>query len=40
MRRKLGLEIHDNIIQGLYAAELKVEKVMLNKDQEKTKEFL
>ena len=40
VRRKLGLEIHDNIIQGLYAAGLKVEYVMLNKNQEKTKEIL
>ena len=40
VRRKLGLEIHDSIIQGLYAAGLKVEYVMLNKNSEKTKEIL
>ena len=40
VRRKLGLEIHDNIIQGLYAAGLEVEYVMLNKIGEKTKEIL
>ncbi|WP_428911571.1 sensor histidine kinase [Niallia sp. Krafla_26] len=40
VRRRLGLEIHDSIIQGLYAAGLKVEYVMLNKNGEKTNEIL
>lgn len=39
-RRKLGLEIHDSIIQGLYASGLKVEYLILNKDESKTKIIL
>ncbi|MGE4272995.1 MAG: sensor histidine kinase [Desulfitobacterium sp.] len=39
-RRKLGLEIHDSIIQGLYASGLKVEYLILNKDENKTKSIL
>lgn len=39
-RRKLGLEIHDSIIQGLYAAGLKIEYLSLNKDQDDTRNIL
>ena len=39
-RRKLALEIHDSIIQGLYAVGLKVEYLSLNKDGDKTRDIL
>jgi signal transduction histidine kinase len=39
-RRKLGLEIHDSIIQSLYAAGLKLEYCLINKDQDKTESLL
>lgn len=39
-RRKLGLEIHDSIIQGLYAAGLKVEYLMQNKAEGKIENIL
>lgn len=39
-RRKLGLEIHDSIIQSLYAAGLKVEYLMKNKSEDKIEPML
>lgn len=39
-RRKLGLEIHDSIIQGLYGAGLKVEYLMKIKSEEKSDNVL
>ncbi|UMZ74353.1 sensor histidine kinase [Natranaerofaba carboxydovora] len=39
-RRKLGMEIHDSIIQVLYSAGLKVEYIMKNKTGEKADELL
>lgn len=39
-RRKLGLEIHDGIIQSLYAAGLKIEFLMLNNENNKSKNLL
>lgn len=39
-RRKLGLEIHDSIIQSLYAAGLKVEYLIKNKSEDKIEPIL
>lgn len=39
-RRKLGLEVHDGIIQALYAAGLKVEYLMRNKEEDKSELIL
>lgn len=39
-RRKLGMEIHDSVIQGLYAAGLKVEYLSMNKNGDKTRDIL
>lgn len=39
-RRKLGMEIHDSIIQSLYAAGLKVEYLLINKNTEQTSDVL
>ncbi len=39
-RRKLGLEIHDSIIQGLYSAGLKVEYIIKNKTGQKSELLL
>ena len=39
-RRKLGLEIHDGIIQDLYAAGLKVEYLSANKDGDNRRDVL
>lgn len=39
-RRKLGLEIHDSIIQELYAAGLKIEYLSMNKDEDKKRDIL
>ena len=39
-RRKLGLEIHDSIIQGLYAAGLKIDYLLMNKDVDKKIDIL
>lgn len=39
-RRKLGMEIHDSIIQSLYAAGLKVEYLLINKNTDQTSHVL
>lgn len=39
-RRKLGLEIHDSIIQGLYAAGLKIEYLSMNKGKAENRNIL
>ncbi len=39
-RRKLGLEIHDSIIQELYAAGLKIEYLSINKEENKKRDIL
>lgn len=39
-RRKLGLEIHDSIIQELYAAGLKIEYLTMNKDEDRKRDIL
>ena len=38
-RRKLGLEIHDSIIQGLYAVGLKIEYLEMNRNGDKTRDL-
>ena len=39
-RRKLGMEIHDSILQGLYSAGLKVEYLLKNRDEQKNSRAL
>ena len=36
-RRKMGLEMHDSILQGLYAVGLKIEYLAINKNGDKTR---